>query len=306
MKKLMAIALAGVTALSMAGCASGAGDGATAAVSEAAAAATETADAAETAATNAAEAATDAAQAAATAATEAVSDVLPYPATTLDAEPVSYADYAAAETDSQVVIDTYVQAKQGWWEDSDNGGLGTATLYTQTEEGGYFIYNIHMPEEDYDKLTEGAELKVSGYKSEWEGEIEITDVDAYEIGDGNWVAEPTDVTAELGKDTLAEYQNQKVSFKDLVVAPAQEGSDAAFLYNYDGSGSEGDDLYFNVTTAEDPDTIYTFTVESYLCGSDTDVYKAVEGLKVGDTIDAEGFLYWYEGAQPHVTDVTVK
>ena len=51
---------------------------------------------------------------------------------------------------------------------------------------------------------------------------------------------------------------------------------------------------------------YTFTVESYLCGNDTDVYKAVESLKVGDTIDLEGFLYWYNGANPHITGVTVK
>ena len=41
-------------------------------------------------------------------------------------------------------------------------------------------------------------------------------------------------------------------------------------------------------------------MESYLCGADTDVYKAVKNLKVGDTVDLEGFLYWYEGVQsPH-------
>jgi hypothetical protein len=36
-----------------------------------------------------------------------------------------------------------------------------------------------------------------------------------------------------------------------------------------------------------------------------DTYAAVEALKVGDVIDVEGFLYWYNGAQPHVTNVTV-
>ena len=51
---------------------------------------------------------------------------------------------------------------------------------------------------------------------------------------------------------------------------------------------------------------YDFCVEFYLRGQDTDVYKAVEALNVGDTIDVEGFLYWYEGANPHVTSVTVK
>ena len=71
----------------------------------------------------------------------------------------------------------------------------------------------------------------------------------------------------------------------------------------DGSGEEGNDLYFNVTK---DDKTYTFVVESYLTGTETDVYKAVKELKVGDVIDCEGFLYWYEGANPHITTVTVK
>ena len=44
--------------------------------------------------------------------------------------------------------------------------------------------------------------------------------------------------------------------------------------------------------------------ESYLCDKDTDVYKAVEALQIGDKIDMEGFLYWYEGVNPHITSVT--
>ena len=70
-----------------------------------------------------------------------------------------------------------------------------------------------------------------------------------------------------------------------------------------GSGTEGDDLYFNASVGGQT---YTFTVESYLCGSDTEVYKAVQALEVGQTVDMEGFLYWYEGANPHITKVTVK
>ena len=46
-------------------------------------------------------------------------------------------------------------------------------------------------------------------------------------------------------------------------------------------------------------------MESYLCDSSTDVYKAVEALEIGQTIDCEGFLYWYEGVNPHITSVTV-
>ena len=86
-----------------------------------------------------------------------------------------------------------------------------------------------------------------------------------------------------------------VSFKGMTV-------ESTYLYKYDGSGQEGDDLYFNVSVNGNT---YTFTVESYLCGADTDVYKAVKELKVGDKIDLEGFCYWYEGINPHITAVKV-
>ena len=88
----------------------------------------------------------------------------------------------------------------------------------------------------------------------------------------------------------------------MKVEAANDAGDA-FMYKWDGSGAQGDDLYFKVSSG---DKTYTFTVESYLCGKDTDVYKAVEALKVGDTVDMEGFLYWYEGVNPHITSVTVK
>lgn len=209
---------------------------------------------------------------------------------------MTYEEYVAADLESEVVVETYVQAKQGWWEDK-------ATLYTQDKDGGYFLYNMPCSQEDYDKLVEGTKIKVTGYKAEWSGEIEIIDA-TFEILDGSYVAEPVDLTGELASADLINYQNQKFAAKGLTVAPSTDGdgNEVAFLYNWDGSGEPGSDLYFNVTL--DGNT-YLFTVESYLCGQDTDVYKAVEALEVGQTIDVEGFMYWYEGANPHITSVTV-
>ena len=37
-----------------------------------------------------------------------------------------------------------------------------------------------------------------------------------------------------------------------------------------------------------------------------DANRVLTTINIGDTIDIEGFLYWYEGAQPHVTSVTVE
>ena len=217
-------------------------------------------------------------------------------AETTDSSVMTHAQYVAAELDTAVVVVTYVQAKQSWWDNK-------ATVYAQSEDGAYFLYNMACSEADYAKLTPGTKIKVSGYKSVWSGEVEITDA-TFEILEGNYIAEPTDVTALLGKNELIDHQNEYVAFKALqVVASKVDGDDAehAFLYKWDNSGTPGDDLYFKVTDGEN---VYQFTVESYLCGKDTDVYKAVEGLTVGDTIDMTGFLYWYNGVNPHITSVT--
>ncbi|MDC7287484.1 hypothetical protein NXH76_06705 [Blautia schinkii] len=209
---------------------------------------------------------------------------------------MTYEEYLAAELDSEVVVETYVQAKQSWWEDK-------ATLYTQDKDGAYFVYNAACTEEDYEKLVPGTKIKVTGFKAEWSGEIEIMDA-TFEIQEGEYVAPITDVTDLLGKDELIDHQNQYVSFKGMTVEAAgqdEEGNDVPYLYNYDGSGQEGDDLYFNVSLNGET---YTFTVESYLCDKNSDVYKAVKELQIGDKIDMEGFLYWYEGVNPHITSVT--
>ena len=208
---------------------------------------------------------------------------------------MTYAEYVAAPLESQVVVETYVQAKQSWWEDK-------ATVYTQDKDGAYFLYDMACSAEDYEKLTKGTKIKVTGYKAEWSGEVEIIDA-TFEIMDGNYVAEAVDATAWLGTDELIKHQNEFVTFKGMTVEASKDanGNDVAFLYNWDGSGQDGNDLYFNVSYNGQT---YNFTVESYLCDNTTEVYNAVKNLKIGDKIDMEGFLYWYEGVNPHITSVT--
>jgi len=201
---------------------------------------------------------------------------------------MTYAEYAAAALDAEVVIEAYVQGKQSWWDNK-------VTAYLQDQDGAYFCYEMACTEEDFAKLTQGTKIRVTGYKGEWAGEVEIMDA-TFEILEGNYVAEATDVTALLGTDALAEKQNMFVAFKGMTV-------ESAAIYKWDGSGQDGDDLYFNVSVNGNT---YTFTVESYLCGKDTEVYQTVKSLKVGDVVDLEGFLYWYEGVNPHITGATVK
>ena len=204
---------------------------------------------------------------------------------------MTHAEYAAADLDTEVTVEAYVQGKQSWWADK-------ATIYLQAEDGAYFVYELPISEEDYAKLENGVKVRVTGYKSEWSGEVEITDA-TFEILDAEpWIAQAEDITALLGKDELVNHQNEVVAVKGVTVE-AYDETGAAFAYK--NAADKTDDLYFKVS--KDGQT-YEFCVEFYLCGKDTDVYKAVEALKVGDVIDLEGFLYWYNGANLQATKLT--
>ncbi|MBO7162201.1 MAG: hypothetical protein J6W15_05220 [Clostridia bacterium] len=197
---------------------------------------------------------------------------------------MTYSEYAAAALEAEVVIEAFVQGKQSWW---DNKG----TFYLQDKDGGYFVYEMACTEEEYNKLTVGTKIKVTGYKAEWSGEVEIIDA-KFEILEGTYVAEPTDVTALLGKDELIEKQNMLVSFSGLTIEKIEYKNN-----------EPGDDIY--VTVSKDG-VSYDFCVEIYLTGADTDVYKAFADLKAGDVVDMEGFLYWYNGVNTHITSVVKK
>ena len=197
---------------------------------------------------------------------------------------MTYAEYDAAAMDAEVVIEAYVQATQSWWDNK-------ITVYLQDPDGAYFAYELACSEEDAAKLTKGTKIKVKGYKGAWAGEVEIMN-GTFEIMEGNWVAEATDVTDLLGKDDLIKHQNKFVKFTELTI-------DSIEYKN----GEPGDDIYVNFT--KDGAT-YGFCVERYLTGPDTDVYKAFADLKAGDVVDVEGFLYWYEGVNTHITAVNKK
>ncbi len=215
-------------------------------------------------------------------------------------DPMTYEEYTAADLDSEVVVQGAIQAKQAFYTQDDNS---STNVYLQDETGGaYFLYNLPCTEKEYELMEKGKIIKVKGYKAEWSGEVEIID-SVWQFEDGEYIAEAEDVTALLGSDDLISKQNKLVSFKGMTVEAAGQddsGNDVPFLYNWDGSGAEGDDLYFNVSVNGNT---YSFTVESSLCGPDTDVYKAVKDLHIGDVIDMEGFLYWYEGPNPHITAI---
>ena len=196
---------------------------------------------------------------------------------------MTYAEYAAAEMDAEVVIECYVQDTQSWWDNK-------ITVYAADQEGAYFLYNMACSEEDAAKLVPGTKIKVTGFKGSWAEEVEVMDA-TFEFVEGGigYIAEPIDLTAMLGTEELISYQNQLAVFKGVTVK--------AIEYK---NGEPGDDIYVTVTYA---DADYSFCVERYLTGPETEVYAAVGALAAGDVVDVTGFVYWYNGINTHITAV---
>ncbi len=198
-----------------------------------------------------------------------------------DLEVMSYDEYVAAELDSEVLVEVYVQATQSWWEDK-------ITVYAADEDGAYFIYEMECSEDDAALLVPGTKILVNGYKAEWSGEVEIVDATFEFAGDDTYVAEAVDATELLGTDELIDLQNQLVAFNGLTVKSIE--------FKNDG----GDDIYVTVTK---DGADYSFCIEVYLTGTETEVYQTASNLKAGDMINVEGFAYWYEGINTHITAI---
>ena len=196
---------------------------------------------------------------------------------------MTYAEYVAADLDTEVVIEAYVQAHQDWWSDK-------VTVYLADRDGAYFAYEMACTEADAAKLTPGTKIRVTGYKGAWEGEVEIMDGTFTFVENADtYIAPAKDLTSLLGTDTLINYQNQLAIFTGLTVK--------SISYK---NGTPGNDIYVTFTKGG---ADYDFCVESYLTGPNTDLYKAFADLSVGDVINVEGFVYWYAGVNTHITAI---
>ena len=199
-------------------------------------------------------------------------------------EVMTHEEFMAAELETVVTIETYVQATQSWWDNK-------ITVYCQGEDGAYFLYELACSEEDAAKMVPGTKIRVTGDKGEWAGEVEIMN-GTFEFVEGeSFIAEAVDVTELLGTEELIAHQNEFVSFTGLTIE--------AIEYK---NGEPGDDIY---VTLGYNGASYSFCVEIYLTGADTEVYTTVGTLNVGDVVNVEGFLYWYEGVNTHITGISV-
>ncbi len=199
---------------------------------------------------------------------------------------LNHEEYLAAEMESEVTIEAYVQGKQSWWDNK-------CTVYLQDKDGGYFAYEMACSEEDYAKLTPGTKIRVTGTKTQWSGEIELASGCTFTFVEGakSFVATPFDITSILtDEDAVYAHLNEVVTLKGMTIKSIEYKN-----------GEPGDDIW---VTVQKGDFERSLTVERYLTDPDTDTYKAFADLKAGDVVDITGFLYWYEGVDVHITAVS--
>ena len=201
---------------------------------------------------------------------------------------MTHEEYMAAELDSQVTVEFYVQATESWWNE-------TITVYGQNVDGGYLAYNMSCSEADAAKLTPGTKIRVTGTKTIWSGQVEIAEASFEFVEADPWIAEPVDLTALLGTEELNEHQNEKVCFSGLTVQ--------SVAYQ---NGEPGRDIY--VSTYYDNgsgDTVQTLEilVEQYLTDPASEVYQAVQKWSKGAVVSVQGYLRWYNGPTLYITDI---
>ena len=194
---------------------------------------------------------------------------------------MTYEEFMAAENEAKVTVETYVQATQSWWDNK-------ITVYAQSEDGAYFLYELACSEEDAAKMLPGTKIRVTGDKAEWGGEIEIMNGTFEFVEAEAYVAEAIDATA-MTTEELQANMNKLATFKGLTVEKVERK---------DPEGA--DDLYLTLKNGE---VSMNFCVEIYLTGEDSDVYKTAIELVEGDVVDVTGYIYWYEGPNPHITAI---
>jgi len=224
-------------------------------------------------------------------------------------EVMDYATFMEAETGDLVAIEGYIAAKQSWWANK-----ATMYLVGDTDGEGYFIYEMAMTEDVYNNVYKiGTKVRIYGAKANYAGEHEISgeyiNYDLSGVIEGEMPeANPIDLTYSVDDEVLIDYQNAKFTATLKVKEYTTTDQNATVATNgaYGYKGDEPtDDLYFILE--DQAGNVLNCCVEKYL----TSTYAAVKGVlmdedfAVGKVVTVEGYMYWYNGANPHITSITI-
>lgn len=212
-----------------------------------------------------------------------------------DGSTLTYNEFMATNYGEQVTVAGYVQAKMAYISEGQNTSL---FVKDQTSDNAYFIYNAIMTQDVYNSITEGTPIKITGTKNVFNKQIQIANATVEVLSGTPVVTNPIDITT-IFASSASDYLNRKIQLTGFTVETFSDG--AVFHYGYNGSGSNGDAIFFN---ASYNGVTYLFTVNNYLTDPSTEVYTAVQNLQAGQTITIQGYMYVYENPMVQVTSIT--
>ncbi|MBQ2640855.1 MAG: hypothetical protein IJG15_02530 [Lachnospiraceae bacterium] len=181
-------------------------------------------------------------------------------------------------------------------------GCGSTSASSSSEKKQEETAETEQKTEDT-KDTEAADAK-AGAETPAEaasGEAASTDLTAAAEDD----VEAVDISDLLGnKEELKKYADQKVAIKGAVSVDTEDpgGDLLRFLYDTDGNGDPGDDLYFSIE--KDGET-YLLKIESDQCDAESETYQTVENLEEDMIINLEGTLTGEDSPLMQVTEITI-
>ena len=207
---------------------------------------------------------------------------------------MTYEEFMNAEIGSTVTVESNVQAVQ---KHAD----GTVSLYLQDADGGaYYVSSMTCTPDQANTFTKGARIIVSGEFALVNDHIEIGGSVRFQMVDGGtkYVAPATEIEYEYYYyHEFANYMNMRVTLDGIVISRIELADGAA------SAGESDDDIYVFVRLKDG--TELCFCVERDLMGPETELYQVCGHLQAGQTVNLEGFLYWYNGAYLHITDCDV-
>ena len=203
------------------------------------------------------------------------------------------AAYLEAEIGSFVTFSCYIQGRESW---TDN----FCSLYAQDETGACYLVRLPCTKEDYDRMTPGRMILVTGYKSTWGDDIELTDC-SFQFLDGSWLANPQDMTDLLGTEELSVHRNEKVCFSGMKIEPMMDGA-SVWYCGWDNMAAEGEntEFFFRASAGE---AVCMFSVLPSLCENPEQVIQTLKSLHLDDVVDLTGYLYWYNGPRPRIIEI---
>ena len=221
----------------------------------------------------------------------------------------------------EVQAEGFVIAKTTYYNGTTNLYIaGSQSDEKSTTAEGYYVYNYECSQDEYNKLVVNhpeqifTYVTVAGTKASYAGMQEIIDAKvtiessdatfgSLYIHSGEGAGVPLDVVQEQYM-AAAFFGTLKVKEYTTTDQNATVAENKAYGYKGD---TPTDDLYFILE--DEAGNELSCCVEAYVdysaFGSDhkKELYQNVMSLQVGDTVEVSGFLYWWNGPNPHIIQI---